>query len=360
MTCQNCGNQGEPCCPANSCNGSLHCFGSAPGNCDVVDMAMPPSDMSVADHVLTWAVSTSFDAGVFYSVYGSAGVVFAVGDKGSSNPIWKKPFSGSALQFSVDSGNSFTTNTLRSVWGTSKTQVYAVGDNGTILNQTGGAWAGTVGSGLPSYPLNGVWIGLPGSPAIWTVGGSQAGSCADTMDVGHFDGSAWETPESSASACAMGAVWSDGAGVVVLGANVNHIELTSTTIANHSVYQLDQTTNAYYIHGVWGTASNNVYLVGDNGRIYHLDYNGGFPISALQSTGTTVNLRGVHGSGPNDLWAVGGNQVLHSTGDGNWVVQKNLPNNTSDLYGVYALSAGDVYVVGTTMAGEKTIMHGGP
>ena len=106
---------------------------------------------------------------------------------------------------------------------------------------------------------------------------------------------------------------------------------------------------------------SNVYLAGDNGRIYHLDYDGGTPASSLETTNTTVALRAVHGASATDLWAVGGSQVLHSTGDGHWVVQNNLPNNMSDLYGVFALSATDVYVVGIAPAsGQKTIMHGGP
>jgi len=72
---------------------------------------------------------------------------------------------------------------------------------------------------------------------------------------------------------------------------------------------------------------------------------------------TTGVLRAIHGSAANDLWAVGGNQVLHSTGDGNWVVQTNLPALPLDLYGVYAQATNDVYVVGTSN-GSKLIMHG--
>ena len=330
-----------------------------------IDMAMAPSDMTMPPDmtgnttVLNWTSSSGFDTGIFYSVYGAAGVVFAVGDKGTANnPIWKKAFAGSTLQFNPDTNNTITTQTLRSVWGTSKTNVYAVGDNATIVSQTGGAWAGTIGSGLPAaYPLNGVWIGLPGSPSIWTVGGTVNGSCTDTFDVGHFDGSAWESPESSVMGCAMGGVWSDGAGGVVMGANISRVEYTTSTLANRSTYKLSMLGNNIYIHGVWGTSMSNVYLVGDAGFIYHFNYNGGTPTSSLQGPSTSVNLRGVHGSSASDLWAVGGSQVLHSTGDGNWVAQTNLPVANADLYGVYAISSFDVYVVGIDPVDGPEVHH---
>jgi hypothetical protein len=56
------------------------------------------------------------------------------------------------------------------------------------------------------------------------------------------------------------------------------------------------------LRGVWGTAGNAVFVVGDAGEILH--YNG--TVWARQSAGASIDIRGVWGSSPTDVFAVGG------------------------------------------------------
>src|SRR2546427_7409028 len=72
-------------------------------------------------------------------------------------------------------------NPLRSVWGSASTDVWAVGDAGTILHWDGSAW-----SGFPSGTGNilySVWGSA--STDVWAVG--------DAGTILHWDGSAWST-----------------------------------------------------------------------------------------------------------------------------------------------------------------------
>lgn len=74
-------------------------------------------------------------------------------------------------------------NTLRGIWGSSRQDVWAVGDSGTLLRWDGARWA--LAQGPTSASLRGVW----GSSAsdVWAVG-------ADSTEQGvitHFDGGQW-------------------------------------------------------------------------------------------------------------------------------------------------------------------------
>jgi hypothetical protein len=78
--------------------------------------------------------------------------------------------------------------------------------------------------------------------------------------------------------------------------------------------------------GVWGSSMNDVRLVGDGGVVYHSALNGGAPASSTETSHTNVALRAIHGSGPNDLWAVGGSHVLHSS-----LCRRHLPAERAEV-----------------------------
>src|SRR6185312_8391467 len=201
-----------PLCVAGTCgdNGcGTPCMCAANQTCQGTTCVANSTDMATTgDKVLNWTASTSYDTGAFYGVWGLSTTVYAVGDPGSANnPIWKHAIAGGDLMFSADTANTVdTTKTLRGIWGTSKTNVYAVGDSATMLRLNTNWSIVALGTNFPaSYPLNGVWIGNPGSPTIWAVGGTSAANCTGTSDYNHF-GTSWDQPFSTASGCAYGAV----------------------------------------------------------------------------------------------------------------------------------------------------------
>jgi hypothetical protein len=67
-----------------------------------------------------------------------------------------------------------------------------------------------------------------------------------------------------------------------------------------------------HLYGIWGSAANDVFIVGANGAILH--YSGG--TYHMMPSGTTNDLSGVWGSSGSDVFAVGsGGKILHYDGN---------------------------------------------
>jgi hypothetical protein len=120
-------------------------------------------------------------------VWGSSGSdVFAVGDNGTilhyDGSTWSPMASG-------------TTNNLFGVWGSSETNVFAVGSNGTILHYNGSTWS-SMKSGTTNR-LEGVW-GSSGTD-VFAVGeyGSILHYSEKDMDNDGIPDDVDECPESN-------------------------------------------------------------------------------------------------------------------------------------------------------------------
>ena len=107
------------------------------------------------------------------------------------------------------------------------------------------------------------------------------------------------------------------------------------------------------LSGVWGGGPNDVWAVGWRGTILH--WNGS--ASSSVASGTTANLSGLWGSGPNDLWAVG-STILHWNGTA-WSSVAS-PKNAFFL-NVWGSGPNDVWAVGGSddddCRSDGTILH---
>ncbi len=139
---------------------------------------------------------------------------------------------------------SDTTVQLNSVWGSSSSNVFAVGALGTIRKYDGTSWSGSSSGTI--WQLNGVW----GSSAsnVFAVGNGGT--------IRKYNGTSWSG-------------------------------MTSGTTKN--------------LYGVWGTGANDVFAVGDSGTVLH--YNG-IAWSTMNSSVTTA-LYGIWGSSFDNVFAVG-------------------------------------------------------
>lgn len=182
---------------------------------------------------------------------------------------------------------------LRSVWGSSPSDVYATGDTGTILHYDGTAWT-SMPSGTVS-DLNGLWGSSPSD--VYAVGGSGT--------VLHYDGAAWRAMASGTTAGITGiwgASWSSVFCVLSTGAVLHHDGLAWSSIYGGPGYRLN---------AVWGSSSSDVFAVGDGGGIVHFDGTSWTPMTS----GTDACLKGVWGASPTDVYAAGsGGTVLHYDG----------------------------------------------
>lgn len=136
---------------------------------------------------------------------------------------------------------------LHDVFALGAGDVYAVGDNGTILRRNNNEWIAQ-DSGT-TRNLRGVWAAS--SSDVWAVGVSGT--------IVRFDGTVW------------------------------------TLFAGGGTSDID---------AVWGSSANDVWLVGSS-RVLHWD---GARFTSVGFAGTMLS---VHGTGPTDVWVTGENTNVH-------------------------------------------------
>lgn len=108
------------------------------------------------------------------------------------------------------------------------------------------------------------------------------------------------------------------------------------------------------LSGVWGSGPNDVFIVGgtdDQAEVYHYDGSAFEPMAVPQ----VPLLIWAFGFGPNDVYAVGvDGTFLHY--DGTW---SELDSGTDDdLWGIWGAAPDDLWIVGGSVAtGDPVILH---
>ncbi|MEZ4225523.1 MAG: hypothetical protein R3B13_31515 [Polyangiaceae bacterium] len=141
-------------------------------------------------------------------------------------------------------------NALFKVWGTSASNVYAVGQKGAVLHYDGSEWKEELAGA--SDDLIALWG--TGPKDIVAVGGRAIGIASV------WDGSSWKT-ESLAPLPGLNGVWSRRPGVfhvVGVGGTLGVFDTASLSVREQSFdTELD-------VHGVFGTDSGRLNAVGGN------------------------------------------------------------------------------------------------
>ena len=231
-----------------------------------------------------------------------------------------------------DTVNSGISESLFGVWGTRDSDVFAVGWDGVILHYDGDQWS-QMNSGTDAH-LN----------AVWGTGGGDVFAVGWQGTILHYDGTRWNEMESGDTE------WIDLTGV--WGSSSDNVYVVgSSTWGRNVVLHYDgsswsEIAGGVVRNGVWGSGPNDVYIVG--GSIDHFDGN---TWSVVYSPAT--QLTKVWGSGPNDVFAVGyDGTILHYDGIA-WRTLNSATNNA--LNGVWGSGPNDVFVVG----GSGSILHYG-
>ncbi len=264
------------------------------GDTDPSDTDAPDTDVADTDPTVdVWDTITHDLPGALLSVTGaSASDVWTVGADGGAGP-GVLHYDGAAWS-KIDTG---TTGDLWWVWESSPTSIWIVGEGGRVLH---GDTSGFVEAVLDAdVTLFGIW-GSSDSD-VWAVGG-DINQGHDAAVLFHFDGDAW-----------------------------TQADLPATAAAKIAMYKL------------WGTASDDVWACGMGGVLIHFD---GDAWTAVDS-GTDRDLFTVAGTGPDDVYAVGGvgnGQIQHWDGSA-WSDQ--TPAFSPDFNGVSARGA-RAAVVGRT------------
>ena len=185
-------------------------------------------------------------------------------------------------------------NDLYGVWGLSPTDLWMVGNIGTVLRYDGARWT-KMTTGIQS-DLRGVW----GTSAadMWAVGNDGV--------ILHWNGTSWKPATSN------------------------------TTIA---------------LKSVWGTSPSNAWAVGNNGT--RLRWNG--TAWAIEASGVTDDLSAVFGTGPSDVWNTGTNGQLQHFDGAIWS-KVNPGAGSTQLRGGSALDPQNVWVVGNSGESYRWVM----
>ena len=290
--------------------------------------------------------------GVWGHESGSELAVFAVGDAGtivhsSDGATWERQDSG-------------TPGRLAGVWGSGPKDVFAVGDEGTILRHDGMNWTGME---------SGTTVQLR---AVWGTDRDDVYAAGDLGTLLHYDGNAdgrWEVIEIPTTERLQGIVGvesSDGLEVIVVG--------NAGTILHHrrQDWQFWTLATEGKLRGLWGSGQgesgpDRVLAVGDCGKIFH--YRSGrwrderSAIACTDDDPGEQRLRAVWDNGSEEAYAVGdGWTVLTRDQQGLWSSVGDLPGarlpatgsrNFRDIWGYAAGESTHIFAVGD----QGTVVH---
>ncbi len=255
----------------------------------------------------------------FYTVWGSSSSdVFAVGTDGVIVHYDGVGWSN------MNSGVNYD---LYDIWGSSPYDVFAVGDKGTILHYDGTGW-NKMDSGT-----NKILLDVSGSSPkdVFTI--SEGGT------VLLYDGTSWHTAEFD------------------LGVDVSCSDAWGSSSSNIFIANqyLGEIADIFYYNGidwlpmnsghpgikgcVWGSSPTEVYAGAGNGTIVY--FNGSQWITLLSDAETV--FWGVWASSPSDIFAVGVHKIMHYDGT-EWAIMYN--DDSLSLQGVWG-SSSEVFAVGS-------------
>jgi CubicO group peptidase (beta-lactamase class C family) len=258
------------------------------------------------------------------SVWGSSGTdVFAVGESGTilhyDGTVWSP----------MDSGSY---NFLTTVWGSSDRDVFAVGWGGTILHYDGNSW-----THMNSGTFKSLW-------GIWGTSGDDVFAFGDGGTILHYDGNTW-SPMDSGTSNTLSTGWGSSSRdifAVGWGGTILHYDGVAWS-------PMDSGTHSY-LWGVWGSSGNDVFVAGEapGGTILHYDGNAWSPMDS----GTSKGIWGVWAGSEYDVFIVGElGTILHYDGS-NWS-SMDSGTDVQELTTVWGGSGRDVFAVGY----YGTILH---
>ena len=182
---------------------------------------------------------------------------------------------------------------LTSIWASSPSDVWAVGDDAIVAHFDGTTWTRTI-------------VGSPFKSSIWGSGPRDLYALS-TFDLSHYDGIAWsEVDLGAGGGGGDGQIWGTSATDVWVmpgSEHLSHYDGTAWTAVD-----LDLVGD---LAAVWGPAPDDLWAAGSAGAIAHYDGSSWTEVTH-QKIGSPYlrQLLAVHGTASDDIWIVG-----HQLGD---------------------------------------------
>lgn len=242
---------------------------------------------------------------------------------------------------------------IHSVDAADENHVFAVGDGGTILVRTNGAW--TRMTSATTKNLRGVWAASAND--AWAAG--QDGT------VLHWDGTAWSAVTGGPPTIDYAAVWGANATDVWFVGTGTAVHWNGTALSNPGAVITGTPVS------ISGVTSNDIWIASESGRVSHYTTSWGlvtpmvngsspgtsyFAVGAraandvwasLPGTGTirwngatwtahatgTVLFASIHAPGATNAWGAGGTKVGHWDG-ASWTIATPVAGLTAALFGI--------------------------
>lgn len=229
--------------------------------------------------------------------------------------------------------------TMNDVYGFAANNVWAVGEQGTILRFNGTAWSALRYDGTSVAALSLSDWSVPARKyalrAVWGASASSVFAVGDSGRVLRYDGSAWTAPASGVTA-AITDVWGSSAtNVYFTTAAGTLLRWNGSAISAVAGVQAPGGLNA-----VWGTAANNVYAAGDRGILYRYD---GTAWQRIRLP-TRAALYALWGSSASNVFVGGDAGALYRWDGTRWTPEKS-PGGNSQILGLWG-SGTDVFAAG--------------
>ncbi len=267
--------------------------------------------------------------GVSVSLLGVFGLsshdIFAVGDSGI---ILHNDGTGWSAM------DSHTDRLLHGIWGFAHDDLYAVGDSGLIMHYDGVSWDSVRWGGNDLFTVRGF-----APDDIYALGRYGL-----TL---HYDGSSWTELVSTEGVIGsfygawIGPLMSSAVGpnTPVLMA-VGEPQLVGMMTDSGWTRSLWGTPRV--LRGAWGRTSADLYVVGNNGYIGHLDSTGWNP---MDDGGISDHIYGIDGTGDGRVMAVGLHGTILQLYDRRWQAISGVTDE--HLYSLWISPGGsDVFVTG--------------
>ncbi|MEM6788936.1 MAG: hypothetical protein AAF715_15555 [Myxococcota bacterium] len=140
--------------------------------------------------------------------------------------------------------------------------------------------------------------------AVWSFGPDDVWVAADSGRMLHFTGAGWEEATVPEGVTVLD-LWSYAPGELI-GAGANHL-----VRFDGSDWSVEEVSGSGFFAGVWGSADDDIWLVGDQSSATHFDGTAWTNTLAAGPDNTVV-----WGSGPNDVYVASTFEVARYDGTG--------------------------------------------
>jgi hypothetical protein len=263
----------------------------------------------------------------FQSVWGSSGTdVWAVGDAGTvahfDGKVWTLVMPG-------------VTENLTCVHGSGPDDVWVTGADGDLLHWNGTAWK--IDMTLNGTTLLGVWAMSPTN--VWVVGVDESDGIGSAALFGHWTG-AWDYLDINGAAT-LWKIWASGpTDLWMVGTTAN--DEGGVYRGNGSIFNPMTFTSDSSVHSIWGSGPDDVWVAPEVGALQHWNGSGWTTLPMLMAG---QSLFGISGSARDDIWTVGQNGVVAHYGSAStWSLS---PVGTkATLFSVWSDNPDEAWLVG--------------